>query len=79
MAAGLLGWLVGYATPGAPGGLGSREAVITLMLSSVAEPQAAILVALVFRLVTTLGELACFAVGALALPRKNASSQTSTA
>lgn len=79
MAAGLLGWLVGYATPGAPGGLGSREAVITLMLSSVAQPEAAILVALVFRLVTTLGELACFAVGALALPRKNDSSQTSAA
>ncbi len=70
MAAGLLGWLVGYATPGAPGGLGSREAVITLMLSTVAPPETAILVALVFRLVTTLGELACFATGALAIPRR---------
>ncbi len=70
MAAGLLGWLIGYATPGAPGGLGSREAVITLMLSTVAAPETAILVALVFRLVTTLGEFACFATGALAIPRK---------
>ncbi len=70
MAAGLLGWLIGYATPGAPGGLGSREAVITLMLSTVAAPETAILVALVFRLITTLGEFACFATGALAIPRK---------
>jgi hypothetical protein len=79
MATGLVGWLVGYATPGAPGGLGAREAVITLMLSTAVAPETAIIVALVFRLVTTLGELACFSVGALAIPRYDLAGQSSTA
>ena len=78
MVTGLVGWLVGYATPGAPGGLGSREAVITLMLSTAIPPDQAIIIALVFRLVTTLGELACFSVGTLAIPRHHTACRPST-
>ncbi|SPJ25518.1 lysylphosphatidylglycerol synthase domain-containing protein [Palleronia abyssalis] len=70
MAVGLVGWLVGYVTPGAPGGLGTREAAITLLLSTTVPPEAAIITALAFRLVTMLGELACFFTGVLARPRR---------
>ncbi|RFP90319.1 hypothetical protein DZK27_04200 [Rhodobacteraceae bacterium 63075] len=78
MVTGLVGWLVGYATPGAPGGLGSREAVITLMLSTAIPAEQAIVIALAFRLVTTLGELTCFAVGTLAIPRSATACSPST-
>ncbi|QQA42037.1 hypothetical protein [Pelagovum pacificum] len=61
----LTGWIVGYATPGAPGGLGSREAVVVALLGAIGAGESAVLIAILFRLVTTLGELTCFATGAL--------------
>ncbi|WP_205599639.1 lysylphosphatidylglycerol synthase domain-containing protein, partial [Sandarakinorhabdus rubra] len=59
----VLGWLTGYLTPGAPGGLGTREAVMLVLLAgSVSEGEALIAITL-FRLVTVLGDLVCFGVG----------------
>lgn len=63
MIAALVSWLAGYATPGAPGGLGPREAVVTALLATAVPMESALLIALLFRLVTTLGELMCFAAG----------------
>lgn len=59
--AALVGWLVGYATPGAPSGIGTREATIVALLSSEASSEAALFSAILFRGVTILGDIICFA------------------
>ncbi|HDR29001.1 hypothetical protein [Rhodovulum sp.] len=59
----VIAWLVGYLTPGAPGGLGMREAVLVAVLGANGGGEGALLAALVFRIVTILGDLACFLVG----------------
>lgn len=62
-AAGLTAWLLGYATPGAPGGLGIRESALLLLLHPFASEADLLLAASAFRVVTTFGELACFGAG----------------
>jgi hypothetical protein len=64
-------WLIGYVTPGAPGGLGTREFALTLLLSPLLGPGPAVLVTVIFRLVTTGGDLWCFLLSSLIgrLPR----------
>jgi uncharacterized membrane protein YbhN (UPF0104 family) len=54
-------WIAGFVTPGAPAGLGVREAVLVGLLSTVLAPDAAVLVAALMRLVTIGGDLLCFA------------------
>lgn len=55
-----LGWLLGFITPGAPGGLGVREAVITAFLTSSLGAPKALVIALVFRLITIFGDFLFF-------------------
>jgi uncharacterized membrane protein YbhN (UPF0104 family) len=62
-AAALAAWLVGYATPGAPGGIGVREAVLVALLAGTAAPEQALLLALLFRGVTIVGDGVCFLLG----------------
>ncbi|WP_343346721.1 hypothetical protein WJT74_03055 [Sphingomicrobium sp. XHP0239] len=63
LAAAAIGWAVGFATPGSPGGIGTREGAMTLMLSP-SVPLEALLPALaLFRLVTVGADLVCFAIG----------------
>lgn len=57
-----LSWAAGTLTPGAPGGLGVREAVLTLGLEGSLGVEAAAL-ALTLRLVTVLGDLVAFGFG----------------
>ena len=58
-----IAWLIGLVTPGAPAGLGAREAALVLLLAGLA-PESTILVAAVIgRLVSTLGDLLFFHVG----------------
>ncbi len=52
-----LAWLIGFVTPGAPGGLGVREAILTTFLGGVLGEAVAVQAALLFRLVTVLGDL----------------------
>ncbi len=59
----ILSWLVGYLTPGSPGGLGTREATLFALLSSLQMQDAALLAAALFRLVTVLGDLIAFLAG----------------
>jgi uncharacterized membrane protein YbhN (UPF0104 family) len=49
-------WIAGYVTPGAPGGLGIREAIMVLMLDPVLGTGVALSLALVLRIVTTAGD-----------------------
>ena len=58
-------WIAGFVTPGAPGGLGVREAVLLSALIPVYGPAAAVGMAIVLRIVTTLGDGAAFLVGVL--------------
>ena len=51
-----LAWLAGTVTPGAPGGLGVREAVLVLQLGDALTVPVATVAALSLRLVTTLGD-----------------------
>lgn len=59
-------WIGGFFTPGAPAGLGVREAILVALLSPLLGPEAALGLAAAFRLVTTLGDGAGFAAGLLA-------------
>ena len=61
--AGVLAWLIGYVTPGAPGGIGTREATLIFLLSGVTNPNDLIISVILFRLITIFGDLICFSVG----------------
>jgi glycosyltransferase 2 family protein len=58
-----LGWLVGFAVPGAPGGVGVRESVLVLALAPTVGEADALLLALVTRLVSVSGDLLLLLVG----------------
>ena len=62
-----IAWLAGYITPGSPGGLGVREALLVLGLSPIMGESDAIIAAFALRLVTVLGDLFFFLV-ALKIP-----------
>jgi hypothetical protein len=58
-----LAWIVGYVTPGAPAGLGLREAVLALGLAPAFGESEALALALLYRLVTTLADGLVAALG----------------
>lgn len=57
----VLAWLLGLVTPGAPAGLGIREAVLTVLLAGMAPASLVILAVLASRLVTVAGDILFFA------------------
>lgn len=61
--AGVAAWIVGFVTPGAPGGLGVREAAMVLLGKGSASTDLLLMTALLFRLVTFSGDIICFVVG----------------
>ena len=62
---GVAAWVVGYLTPGAPAGVGTREAAFVLLLGDLAPVPDLLLAAIVLRVATTLGDVLCFGVGLL--------------
>lgn len=58
-----LAWVLGYIVPGAPGGLGIREAVIIIMLSSKFTETGALLSSVILRGITILGDVLGFFIG----------------
>ncbi len=52
-------WLIGTVTPGAPAGAGVRETVLILMLSGFLGESTSVLIALISRIVTIIGDV-CF-------------------
>ncbi len=50
-------WLVGYIVPGAPGGLGVRESIFTLMMSTLMEVHLALILITSLRLITIFTEV----------------------
>ena len=63
ISASVLSWFAGFITPGAPGGLGVREAVLILMLSPIYGREYTLAAALIHRLISILGDAAAFGLG----------------
>ena len=53
-------WLLGYLTPGSPGGVGIREAAMVILFEGKMDQPVVISLALIFRLVNVLSDLICF-------------------
>lgn len=53
----LVSWIAGFVVPGAPGGIGVREAVFVHVVAVAVSAPAALALAILARLVTTLGDL----------------------
>lgn len=70
-----LAWVVGFVTPGAPAGLGVREALLLLLLSHGMGAANASLLILALRIATTLGDMLCFAFGLAVMPHTRGSRQ----
>lgn len=67
----VVSWFAGFITPGAPAGIGIREVVFFALLSGVITESSLLLAAVIFRLVTVIGDLFAFIIG-LVLRMKNA-------
>lgn len=66
----VLAWLVGLCTPGAPAGLGVREAVLLTLLTDIAAPPVILLAVVMGRVVTVLGDFEFYLAGGLLDPRR---------
>ncbi|TPK82037.1 hypothetical protein FJ548_21375 [Mesorhizobium sp. B2-4-17] len=62
----VLAWLVGLVTPGAPAGLGVREAVLLFLLGGLSLSPVILLAVVIGRTITVLGDLLFFAGGLIA-------------
>lgn len=58
-------WLIGFITPGSPGGLGVREAMLSVFLSDVVSPGLISTAAILNRVITIFGDILAFAAVAL--------------
>lgn len=72
-------WVLGFLAPGAPAGLGVREAALALWLEGTLGASSSVMLIVVLRLATTAGDLLNFAWGALVLKNYPARSQASAA
>ncbi|XDD51554.1 hypothetical protein AB3N59_07415 [Leptospira sp. WS92.C1] len=53
----VISWIIGFVVPGAPGGLGVKEAVLVILLTGIADESIVITVAMIHRLISVLGDL----------------------
>lgn len=63
-------WILGFIAPGAPAGLGIREAVLSAWLSGVLPSVEVVLLVIALRIATTLGDLINFAWGGVVMFRQ---------
>lgn len=70
-----LAWVIGFVTPGAPGGLGVREALLMLMLVPMYGSAASGILVVASRIATTLGDAGNFGVGWFLLPKNTSKSE----
>lgn len=62
-------WILGFIAPGAPAGLGIREAILSAWLSGSLPPAQIVLLVLALRIATTLGDLLNLIFGSVAMTR----------
>lgn len=60
-----IAWLAGYLVPGAPAGLGVREAMMLLLMTPLLGAGTAVGLSMTLRVTSTLGDLLAFALGVL--------------
>lgn len=53
-------WLVGFVTPGAPGGMGIREVLLSVLLANAVAPEMVTIAVIFNRIVTVLGDLIAY-------------------
>jgi len=63
-------WILGFVAPGAPAGLGIREAMLSAWLSGVLPPVEVVLLVVALRIATTLGDLINFIWGSVVMFRQ---------
>ena len=63
-------WILGFVAPGAPAGLGIREAMLSAWLSGVLAPADVVLIVVMLRIATTVGDLLNFAWGSMYMLRR---------
>lgn len=61
----LFSWIIGFITPGAPGGIGIREAILVLMCGSFMDTNTIMLYAVTMRIISTFGDVLAFLIGLL--------------
>ena len=69
-------WAVGFVVPGAPAGLGIREATLLTLLSSIFSSADLLLGILVFRMINTLGDMVFFIVSVVVQNHSTGERQT---
>lgn len=62
-------WILGFLAPGAPAGLGVREAILSLWLGTALDATVAVSLIIMLRIATTAGDLLSFLWGSVALAR----------
>ena len=60
----LFSWIVGFITPGSPGGIGIREAVMMLICGTFLDTPSIVLYAVMMRLASTCADIVAFGIGA---------------
>jgi uncharacterized membrane protein YbhN (UPF0104 family) len=71
-----IAWVLGFMVPGAPGGLGVREAVLFALFAKRLGPGEAAMLFLIFRVVTSVADLIVFALSFLGRPLRAPSART---
>lgn len=61
----LLSWLLGFIMPGAPGGIGIRETVITVLLAAYLPSDSVLLAIVIYRIVSIAGDFFAFIMSLL--------------
>lgn len=67
----MFAWIIGFITPGAPGGIGIRESVM-IFVSGAAHQERIVLFVLVMRLASVFADLAAFGIGQIYNSHRNA-------
>lgn len=63
--ASIVSWVVGYIVPGAPGGIGIRETILTLLLANAYGEEIILIGAIVFRIISVIGDILAYLVNVL--------------
>ena len=59
----IISWVLGFIVPGAPGGIGIREMVLTLLVGSIVGQKLVVTIALIHRLITIVGDFLAYLIG----------------